>query len=352
MTDTPNNNSRHYTIAVLGGGSFGTALADISATNGHTVRLWMRSEEQVDSINKEHVNRRYLPEFTINPAVTASTDLHQVIADADVVFIAIPSKSFREVVKKTDGLLAKKLVVSTTKGIEPVTFDLMSEILKEEMPDVRLGVLSGPNLAKEIVAKAVTATVIASEDEELIQVVQTILHCDYFRVYSNTDVYGVELAGALKNIFAIVSGIGAAMGMGENTKSMLITRSLAEMSRFAVKLGANPMTFLGLAGVGDLIATCTSSLSRNYRVGYALGEGKTLKEAEESLGQVAEGVNTLSQVKHKADELDVYMPLVDGLYSIIFENRKVDNLVKGMMLREQKTDVEFMTAGEGRQKLC
>ncbi len=343
MTDTPNNNGRHYNIAVLGGGSFGTALADISATNGHRVRLWMRSQEQVDSINNEHVNRRYLPDFTIHSAVSASADLQQVVADADIVFIAIPSKSFREVVQKTGGLLKQKLVVSTTKGIEPVTFDLMSEILREEIPDIRLGVLSGPNLAKEIVAKAVTATVIASEDAELIQIIQSVLHCDYFRVYSNTDVYGVELAGALKNIFAIVSGIGAAMGMGENTKSMLITRSLAEMSRFAVKLGADPMTFLGLAGVGDLIATCTSSLSRNYRVGYALGKGKTLNEAETSLGQVAEGVNTLSQVKHKADELDVYMPLVDGLYKIIFEECSIDTLVKGMMLREQKTDVEFMT---------
>ena len=344
MTDMPESSSSQYTIAVLGGGSFGTALADISAANGHHVRLWMRNQEQVDSINLDHINRRYLPEFTINPAVTASTDLQGVVADADIVFIAIPSKSFREVVKKTGNMLADKLVVSTTKGIEPGTFDLMSEILRKEVPGIRLGVLSGPNLAREIVAKALTATVIASEDEKLIQVIQTVLHCDYFRVYSNTDVYGVELAGALKNIFAIVSGIGAAMGMGENTKSMLITRSLAEMSRFAVKLGANPMTFLGLAGVGDLIATCTSSLSRNYRVGYALGEGKSLEAAEASLGQVAEGVNTLSQVKHKADELGVYMPLVEGLHRIIFEGCAISSLVKGMMLREQKTDVEFMTA--------
>ena len=343
MTDTPNNNSRHYTIAVLGGGSFGTALADISANNGHKVRLWMRNPEQVKHINKEHINRRYLPDYRIHPSISASTDLASVISDADIVFIAIPSKSFREVVKKTNGLLEGKIVISTTKGIEPVTFDLMSEILQEEAPGIRMGVLSGPNLAKEIVAKTVTATVIASEDEKLCQTIQAVLHCDYFRVYSNSDVYGVELAGALKNIFAIVSGIGAAMGMGENTKSMLITRSLAEMSRFAVKMGANPMTFLGLAGVGDLIVTCTSSLSRNYRVGFALGQGKTLQEAEASLGQVAEGVNTLRQVKQKADELDVYMPLVDGLHKIIFEGCTIDSLVKGMMMREQKTDVEFMT---------
>ncbi|MGB1272296.1 MAG: NAD(P)H-dependent glycerol-3-phosphate dehydrogenase [Endozoicomonas sp.] len=348
MTVTPDGvvkqgGDQRYTIAVLGGGSFGTALADISATNGHPVRLWMRDKQQVQHINESHINRRYLPDFRIHPAVSADSDLKAVIRGADIVFIAIPSKSFREVVRKTDGLLTGKMVISTTKGIESVTFDLMSEILREEVKQVRIGVLSGPNLAKEIVARAVTATVIASEDEELCQILQRVLHCDYFRVYSNTDVYGVELAGALKNIYAIVSGIGAAMGMGENTKSMLITRSLAEMSRFAVKLGANPMTFLGLAGVGDLVATCTSSLSRNFRVGYALGEGLSLTTAEAQLGQVAEGVNTLKQVKQKADELDVYMPLVGGLYSIIFEGHAIEGLVRGMMSRKQKTDVEFMS---------
>lgn len=350
MTGRPNSttlsgSTRKYNIAVLGGGSFGTALADISATNGHWVKLWMRDAGQVRNINEDHVNNRYLPGFHIHPSVTADTDLTAVVSAADIVFIAIPSKSFREVIRKTDGLLSgkRKIIISTTKGIEPVTFDLMSQILEEELDDARIGVLSGPNLAREIVARALTATVIASEDEELCQIIQSVLHCDYFRVYSNTDVYGVELAGALKNIYAIVSGIGAALGMGENTQSMLITRSLAEMSRFAVTLGANPMTFLGLAGVGDLVVTCTSDLSRNFRLGYALGEGCSLEQAESQLGQVAEGVNTLKQVKQKADELGVYMPLVDGLYSIIFEGSAIEALVKGMMLREQKTDVEFMS---------
>lgn len=339
---TPSNGSKQYTIAILGGGSFGTALSDISANNGHRVRLWMRDPEQVQGINEDHINHRYLPDFTIHPSVQASTGLNAVIADADIVLIAIPSKSFRSVVRQAGDGLRGKMVVSTTKGIEPVTFDLMSEILKEEIPDLRIGVLSGPNLAKEIVARAVTASVIASEDDELCEILQGVLHCDYFRVYSNHDVYGVELAGALKNIYAIVTGMGAAMNMGENTKSMLITRSLAEMSRFAVKLGANPLTFLGLAGVGDLIATCTSSLSRNFRVGYALGQGKTLKEAEESLGQVAEGINTLCQVHQKAEELDVYMPLADGLHKIIFAGYDVHQLVKSMMMKELRTDVEFM----------
>ena len=173
-----------YTIAVLGGGSFGTALADISATNGHRVRLWMRDPEQTRSINEDHVNARYLPEFVIHPSITADCDLTKVLADADIVLIAIPSQSFREVVRKAGQLLSGKIVISTTKGIEPATFDLMSEILSEELDHARIGVLSGPNLAREIVAKAVTATVIASEDEQLCQIIQSVLHCDYFRVYA------------------------------------------------------------------------------------------------------------------------------------------------------------------------
>ncbi len=338
----PSDAVTKYTLAVLGGGSFGTALSDISATNGHEVRLWVRSEEQAQRINTDHINHRYLPGFAMNPAIKATSSLNQTLEGADIVFIAIPSKSFRSVVQQAAPLLKGKMIISTTKGIEPETFDLMSQILQEEVKQARIGVLSGPNLAKEIIAKSVTATVIASDDAELCSVLQQVLHCHYFRVYSNTDVYGVELAGALKNIYAIVLGVGAALGMGENTKSMLLTRSLAEMSRFAVRLGANPLTFLGLAGVGDLIATCTSDLSRNFRVGHALGAGKTLSEAEEMLGQVAEGVNTLRQVKQKAEEQQVDMPLVNGLYRIIYEGQEISSLVKGMMQCEQKTDVEFM----------
>ncbi|MDD7804740.1 MAG: NAD(P)H-dependent glycerol-3-phosphate dehydrogenase [Endozoicomonas sp. (ex Botrylloides leachii)] len=341
---TSEDSKGKYTIAILGGGSFGTALSDISATNGHHVRLWVRSQQQADAINKDHINHRYLPELAINSSVSATTSLNAATASADIVFISIPSRSFREVVKKAAPMLTGKIVISTTKGIEPETFALMSAILAEELKQVRIGVLSGPNLAKEIVAKAVTATVIASQNKEVCHIIQKVLYCHYFRVYSNTDTYGVELAGALKNIYAIVSGIGVSLGMGENTKSMLITRSLAEMSQFAVKMGANPLTFLGLAGVGDLIATCTSSLSRNFRVGYALGKGQSLQTIREELGQVAEGVNTLRQVHQKAQELNVDMPLVNRLYSIIFEKCKADVLISGIMQREQKTDVEFMVA--------
>ncbi|MCL6414520.1 NAD(P)H-dependent glycerol-3-phosphate dehydrogenase [Aestuariirhabdus sp. Z084] len=329
-------------IAVIGGGSFGTAIADIIASNGHEVRQWMRDEALAKDINKQRVNSRYLPDYQLHEGIHASTDIFWVVAEADVIFVSIPSSSFRSVVQTMKEAVVGKVLISTTKGVEAGSFDLMSQILAEEVPEARIGVLSGPNLAKEVVAKAITATVIASDDEALCQEVQGLLHSDYFRVYSNHDIYGVELGGALKNIYAIVAGLAESLGMGENTKSMLITRSLAEMSRFAVKMGANPLTFLGLSGVGDLIVTCTSSLSRNFRVGYALGQGKSLEEAEAELGQVAEGINTLQLVRAKARELEVYMPLVDGLYEIVVNKRSIRDVTRHLMLGEQKTDVEFI----------
>ena len=218
----------------------------------------------------------------------------------------------------------------------------MSQVLELFFPDNLVGVISGPNLAKEVAAKQLTGTVIASDNEGLRQQVQDILQCYFFRVYASNDRYGTELGGALKNIYAIAAGLSASMGMGENTRSMLLTRSLAEMSRLAVHMGANPMTFLGLAGVGDLIVTCMSPLSRNYRVGHALGQGKGLDEAVAELGEVAEGVNTLALVKKKADQLQVNMPLVDALYALVYQGADISTVAKSLMTRDQTSDVEFV----------
>ena len=233
------------------------------------------------------------------------------------------------------------MVVSTTKGMESGSNKLMSQVLGEELTEVSIGVMSGPNLAKELAAREITGTVIASEDESLTRCIQDLLQCAYFRVYAGSDVYGVELAGALKNVYAIVAGLAAALGVGHNTISMLITRSLAEMSRYAVREGADPLTFLGLAGVGDLFVTCTSPLSRNYRVGFELGKGRDLNEVVAELGQVAEGVNTLRLLKQQSEALDIYMPLVNGLYGIIYEGKTVSDVIGGMMWAEQNRDVEF-----------
>lgn len=333
---------------VLGGGSFGTTMAQVLAENGHSVRLWMRSAEQAQAIRRTRINHQYFPDLELHPLVEPTTDMGSAIEQATLVFVALPSKVFREVIRGAAGYFQEQqMVVSLTKGIERDGFRLMSEVLREELPEVRVGVLSGPNLAGELVRHEITASVIASEDRELREWVQQALGNAYFRIYANLDVYGVELGGALKNIYAVVSGLADARGMGENTKSMLITRSLAEMSRFAVSMGANPMTFLGLAGVGDLIVTCSSILSRNYRVGYAVGQGSTLDEAVTELGQVAEGVRTLELVHEKAIELDVYMPLVRGLYEILYRGASIKDVVSALMNATQNSDVEFILPRQG-----
>ncbi|HTF98774.1 MAG TPA: NAD(P)H-dependent glycerol-3-phosphate dehydrogenase [Cellvibrio sp.] len=335
--------SKRLKVAVLGGGSFGTAIANIIACNNHQTYLWMRSIEQAMECQTRRQNDRYLPGYSLSSELVITSDLVLAIDQADLVFVSIPSYSFRDVVKQIKPLLgARTIVVSTAKGIEPEGFTLMSQILEQELPGYPIGVLSGPNFAKEIVQQQQTGTVIASEDEGVIDCVQHTLKSSTFRVYANHDRYGVELGGALKNIYAIICGMAAALGAGHNTQAMLLTRSLAEMGRFAQTMGANPMTFLGLAGVGDLILTCTSDLSRNYRVGYALGQGKKLDEIVASLGQVAEGVNTLRQVKQKADDLHVYMPLVSGLYAVLFQNKAIADVAHGLMVGEQANDVEFL----------
>lgn len=329
-------------IVVLGGGSFGTAIANMIAGNGHPVVLWMRDRENAERSQRERVNQRYLPDYPLDDHLSITSDLALALSDADLVFFSIPSASFRSVARKAAAYIKPGCIaISTAKGIEAEGFTRMSEILEQELERPRVGVISGPNLAKEVARQEITATVIASADPEVCELVQSQLMTPNFRVYANSDVYGVELAGTLKNIYAIEAGMASAMGLGQNTLSVLITRSLAEMTRFAAVLGADPMTFLGLSGVGDLFVTCTSPLSRNFRIGQALAQGKTLDEASAAIGQVAEGVNTTRLVKQKADELGVYMPLATGLYEVMFEGRSVPRVLRNMMLSEKSDDVEF-----------
>ncbi|MDR2213117.1 MAG: NAD(P)H-dependent glycerol-3-phosphate dehydrogenase [Pseudomonadales bacterium] len=329
-------------VAVIGGGSFGTVIANIIAHNGHYTQLWMRDAEQVESLNLTRQNQQYLPGHDIHAKVEAIHDLRAVVELAELIFVAVPSGSFRSVVRQMrPHLRPGVMLISATKGIEAETFRLMSQILAEEVPGARSGVLSGPNLAKEIAQRSPTGTVVASSDGELRYLVQNILRSDTFRVYANDDMLGVELGGSLKNIYAIIAGLAATSGMGTNTIAMLITRSLTEMARFGVRMGADPMTFLGLSGVGDLVVTCSSPLSRNYRVGKALAEGKDIDGIIAELGQVAEGVNTLKQVKERADELQVPMPLCGSLYEIIYNKAPIDHIIASLMLEETELDVEF-----------
>lgn len=328
-------------IAVLGGGSFGTAIANMAASNRLDTWLWMRNEQRAAECQARRENSDYLPGYHLHDSLTISADMAQTVAGADVVFISVPSKAFRDIAQQVCALIRPATpVVSTTKGIEPNSFKLMTDILREEIPQAHVGTLSGPNFAKEMVRGQITGSVIASEHVEVQSLVQEIFSSGSYRIYRNNDCFGVELAGALKNIYAIVSGMAEALGTGKNTQAMLLTRSLAEMGRFSTALGADPMTLLGLAGVGDLILTCTSDQSRNFRAGFALGQGHSLDAAVAQIGQAVEGIGTLKTVHAKAHEMGVYMPLVQGLYAIVFEGQNIRRVVTRLMTSEMSYDVD------------
>ncbi len=340
-------------VAIQGGGNFGTAIANIVAKNGYPTYLWMRDEQQVADCIAHGENRRYLPGHPLDARLTPTADFAQAVANSSVCFVSVPSASFREVGEQLASFTQPRdILISATKGIEAPGFRLMSQILGEITSSERIGVLSGPNLAEEIADAQYTGTVIASTDAGLCKTVQKILSNETFRVYESFDVYGVELAGALKNIYAIICGMAAGLKVGQNTLGMLITRSLAEMSRFAVSMGANPLTFLGLAGVGDLLVTCTSPLSRNFQLGFRLGEGMTLAEALADLGKLAEGVNTLKVVYDRSRELNVYMPLVVGLYRVIYESQGIGEVVSSLMANDQAVDVEFAAPSQWDAKFA
>lgn len=329
-------------LAFLGGGSFGTAMANLSARNGCNATLWVRDKATVKALQKTRINKKYLPDHKLDERLQFTHDLEQAVKNKDIIFVAVPSSAFRETLQKIAPFITAQTVVSLTKGMEKDTFALMSEIIETELPHVAFGVMSGPNLAKEIMNNMPSATVIASTSEALRHAVQTALHSAFFRVFASDDVTGVELGGALKNIYAIAMGLASAYDIGENTKAMILTRGLAEMSRFGVQAGANPLTFLGLAGVGDLYATCSSPLSRNYQVGNMLGKGLTLEQAVKKLGQTAEGINTIEQVHEKAVKDGVYMPITHALYEVIFTNRAPLGVALNLMETGFRSDVEFV----------
>jgi len=331
-------------IAVLGGGSFGTVLANIAASNGNNVSLWVRDSEQALRINSEGANSTYHPELKLSSNIAASENLEEVIKDSDIILIATPSIIFENIVQRIVPMIEGGAhIISCTKGIKLDPFRSMSDIISMNV-DLNInsvGVLSGPNLAREIAENKVAGTVIASTSNVLITCVKDALSSDSFKVYSSNDIQGVELAGALKNIYAIICGMADAMGVGENAVGLILTRSMAEMSRFAVAKGANPITFLGLAGMGDLVATCTSNLSRNFQLGTHLGLGLSLKEAKDMVGQVAEGVRTLEVIKEESSNLNIKMPLVDSLHDIIYKSSSPKTLIDDLVKNPHEVDVEF-----------
>tara|TARA_B110000483_G_scaffold145435_1_gene173586 strand:- start:62368 stop:63405 length:1038 start_codon:yes stop_codon:yes gene_type:complete len=328
--------------AVLGAGSFGTVLANIIAENGYQCSLWMRDESEAAETRATGINTRYLPNLQLPDNLHIDSRLHTLAGECDVFLFTVPSNAVRAVAEVVSAHIRPgAYLISGTKGIEPVSSKLMSQVLEEEIPGHEIAVLSGPNLAKEISERQLTGSVIASHSAELCALVQEVMGNSYFRIYSNDDRTGVELAGTLKNIYAILSGIASGLGFGANSMSMLITRSLAEMSRFASAQGANAVSYLGLSGVGDLIATCTSPLSRNYQIGLRVGQGMNLEQAVADLGQTAEGVNTVAVVHERAAQMNIPMPLCEGLYEILHANRPTKEVIASLMDRDQTQDVEY-----------
>ena len=310
-------------VGVLGATGWGTTLAILMASQGHRVTLWARTAEEAGILNKDRENKRLLPGFPFPEALTVTCSTDEAFQTADMVIIAVPSKRFRANLQRVQNSLNQSgVIISATKGLELGTGFRMSQIMEQELPEPLLshiGVLSGPNLSKEIAKRIPSSTVVASKDAELASTAQAMIMTPYFRVYTNTDVLGVELGGALKNTIAIGAGISDGLGFGDNAKAAFITRGLAEITRLGVAAGASPLTFTGLAGLGDLIATSASPLSRNRHVGEHLAKGRKLTDILATMQNVAEGVDTTAVAMNIAHDLNVEMPITEATYRILFE---------------------------------
>lgn len=318
-------------VAVLGGGSWGTTVAHLVSRNTHAT-LWARNPQTVTEINHFHTNSTYLPGANLSPKLTADSDIHAVVQNADVVVMAVPSQHFRSVLNEVAGCIRAWVpVVSLTKGLEHGTQKRMTEIIHEVLPGHPAGVLTGPNLAREIMAGQAAASVLAMEDPIIMRSLQNVFSSGLFRCYTNPDVIGCELGGVLKNVIAIAVGMGDGLGAGDNTRSALITRGLAEITRLGVALGGQAETFAGLAGMGDMIATCTSDQSRNRTVGMQLAKGKTVQEITDSMFMVAEGLKSAPVVLEIAAQKDIEMPIVSDVYRVIMGESSPSRIFKGLL---------------------
>lgn len=332
-------------IAVLGPGSWGTALAQVLSENGHEVKIWGNNPAQIDEINTYHTNRHYLPDIKIPENIVAVKDISEAIKDADAVLFVVPTKAMRVVAQEfAQNVKNQPILIHASKGLEQGTHKRISEILVEEIPEANrkaVVVLSGPSHAEEVAVHDITTITAASEDEQAAKYVQDLFMNDYFRIYTNDDVIGVETGAALKNIIAIGAGAIAGLGFGDDAKAAIMTRGLAEISRLGVAMGANPLTFIGLSGVGDLIVTCTSVHSRNWRAGNLLGKGHSLDEVLDNMGMIVEGVSTTKAAMELAERLNIDMPITETIYSVLYEGNDIKQAAKDIMLRDAKVENEF-----------
>ena len=334
-------------VAVLGAGSWGSVLANLLVDSGHDVELWSRDQDQVDRLNKYHVNPAYMKDFTYSSKLHATTDMKAAVKGADVILIVIPTKGIRQVAHKLNAVLAdldqRSLIVHATKGLEQNTYKRPSEMIKEEIdPKYRrdIVVLSGPSHAESVAIKDMTAVTAACANLADAEKVQKLFSNSYFRVYTNDDVIGAEFGAALKNIIAIGAGALQGLGYHDNARAALITRGLAEIRRLGVAFGANPMTFIGLSGVGDLVVTATSKNSRNWRAGYQLGQGQKLDDVINNMGMVIEGVYTTKAAYELSKKRQVRMPITDALYRVLYEGEDIKTAISQLMSRDLTSEME------------
>jgi glycerol-3-phosphate dehydrogenase (NAD(P)+) len=327
-------------VAVIGAGSWGTTVASLAAVQAPTI-LWARRSETAEEVSTAHTNSRYLGDAPLDPALRATADLEEAVSAAEILIMGVPSHGFRATLTQmAPHMRPGSPVISLSKGLEPETRLRMTEVVAEETPDHPAGVLSGPNLAKEVLAGQSAAAVVAMPDEQVARTLQEVLSRDVFKIYRSTDVVGAELAGALKNVYAIAAGIAAGLGSGDNTRALVMCRAIAEMTRLGVAMGGHPMTFAGLAGIGDLLATCISPLSRNRTVGEQLAAGHGVREITESMQQVAEGIKASRSIVRLAEEYDVEMPIAREVYRALFEGKSVQRCLIDLLSRESKDELQ------------
>ena len=329
-------------VAVIGAGSWGTTVAHLAAHNVPTI-LWARRPEVADEINEHHTNERYLEGYTLHENLEATASLEDAVRQADVLVMGVPSHGFRETLEELKPFLRAWVpVVSLSKGLEQGTRLRMTQVIDEVLPGHPYGVLTGPNLAKEILAGDAAATVIAMEDTTIAEALQEIFATNLFRVYTNHDVIGCEVAGALKNVIAIASGMADGLGTGDNTRAAVITRGLAELTRLGCAMGGEQMTFAGLAGMGDLIATCISTQSRNRYVGEQLGRGRKIDEIIDEMSMVAEGVKTSRVVMELAGRHGVDLPIAATVYAVVHEGMPATEAYRGLLGRNVRSEMHGM----------
>ena len=336
----------HEQIAVIGAGSWGTALAKLLSDKGFQVSLWAHSADHAEAIQAQRQNRRYLADFILADSLEASSDLARAVAGKGTIVMAVPSHVTRDLFQQVvEHLADDAIIISATKGIENDTLLTMTQLFLEELRLAqkfgRPAVLSGPSFAKEVAQGTPTAVTVAAQDKATAAIIQELFAADFFRVYTSTDRIGLELGGALKNPIAIAAGICDGQGYGTNTRAALITRGLAEITRLGVKMGASPLTFSGLAGMGDLVLTCTGNLSRNRTVGYKLGQGQTLPHILAEMEMVAEGVKTTKSAWQLAQHQQVEMPILEQMHQVLYDDKPCTVAVRDLLSRSQKNEDEF-----------